>query len=156
MNTIWHFIYNLVLALWIGGMSLFTFVVTPAIFSSFGRDMAGEIVGKLFPGYFLYVLVLSVLALVLFFPVRSHIAASAHRWSLLLIVLAVLINLFVSFRLHPEIRRIKQEIHSFEAGSQESPLRKKFRQLHAVSATLNLVLLADGSILLFLSTVLRR
>jgi len=45
-------VYNLVLALWVGGISIFTFIVTPAIFRSYGRDQAGEIVGKLFPGYF--------------------------------------------------------------------------------------------------------
>jgi uncharacterized membrane protein len=156
MSTAWHFLYNLVLALWIGGMSIFTFIVTPAIFRSFGRDMAGEIVGKLFPGYFFYTLLLPVLALVLFFPVRSALAASAHKWSLLLIITAILISLFASFKLHPEIRKIKQEIHSFEAGSRESPLRKKFAQLHGVSAVLNLLLLADGTVLLFISTVLRK
>ncbi len=156
MSTVWHFLYNLVLALWIGGMSIFTFIVTPAIFRSFGRDMAGEIVGKLFPGYFLSLLALSILTLLLFFPVRSLIAASAHKWSLFLIIMAILINLFVSFKLHPEIKKMKQEIHSFESGSQESPLRKKFGQLHAVSAALNLLLLADGSVLLFISTVSRR
>jgi uncharacterized membrane protein len=59
---VWSFLYNLVLSLWIGGMSVFTFIVTPAIFKSFGRDMAGEIVGKLFPGYFLSVLILSFAA----------------------------------------------------------------------------------------------
>ena len=42
--------YTLTLALWTGGMVLFTFIVTPAIFRSFGRDQAGEIVGYLFPG----------------------------------------------------------------------------------------------------------
>jgi uncharacterized membrane protein len=62
MKMAWSFLYNLVLSLWIGGMSVFTFIVTPAIFKSFGRDMAGEIVGKLFPGYFLSVLILSFAA----------------------------------------------------------------------------------------------
>lgn len=155
MSAVVQFLYNLVLALWVGGISIFTFIVTPVIFRSFGRDMAGEIVGKLFPGYFLYTLLLSVLALILFLASRSSLWKSGHTWSLLLIALAIIINLFVSFKLHPEIKKIKQEITSFEAA-QDSPLRKRFRQLHGVSATLNLILLADSITLLVISSVLKK
>jgi hypothetical protein len=155
MSAALQFLYNLVLALWVGGISIFTFIVTPVIFRSFGRDMAGEIVGKLFPGYFLYTLLLSVFALILFLGSRPSLGKSALTWSLLLIALAIIINLFVSFKLHPEIKKIKQEITSFEAV-QESPLRKRFRQLHGVSATLNLILLADGVALFVISTVLKK
>ena len=51
-------VYSFLLALWAGGMFIFTFLVTPVIFQSFGRDTAGEIVGKLFPYYFPYTLTL--------------------------------------------------------------------------------------------------
>jgi len=156
MNTLWHFLYNLILSLWVGGISIFTFIITPVIFRSFGRDTAGEIVGKLFPGYFLFTLLLSVLALLLFLASGSLFEKAGYRWSLLLIAAAIIINLFVSFKLHPEARRIKQEIHSFGSGSLESPLRKRFGQLHAVSAALNLMLLADGITLLFISTALKK
>ena len=72
MKISWFSFYNLALALWVGGIITFTFIVTPAIFKSFGRDMAGEIVGKLFPGYFLYNLVLAALAFILFFTVAEQ------------------------------------------------------------------------------------
>ena len=78
------------LALWVGGIALFTFIITPAIFSSYSRDMAGEIVGRLFPGYFLYNLVLSLLALIFFFIPWSDIAQKRFRLSLFCIVIAVL------------------------------------------------------------------
>src|ERR1700674_3264201 len=45
-------IYRLAVALWIGGVTIFTFVLTPILFKSYGRDMAGQIVGVLFPAYF--------------------------------------------------------------------------------------------------------
>ncbi|NTW65040.1 MAG: DUF4149 domain-containing protein, partial [Nitrospirae bacterium] len=54
MKSILFSLETLTRALWTGGMALFTFIVTPAIFRSYGRDQAGEIVGRLFPGYFLY------------------------------------------------------------------------------------------------------
>jgi len=148
-----------VLALWIGGIALFTFILTPAIFSSYSRDMAGEIVGKLFPGYFLYNLVLSLLALILSLispRVISDIARKEYGLSIFCIVIAVFINIIVLFKLHPEIRAIKKEIHSFETVSNDDPLRMKFRRLHGVSAVLNLLLLADGVTLLLVGTVIKK
>jgi uncharacterized membrane protein len=57
------FLYRLAIACWVGGASLFTFVLTPTIFKSYNRDMAGGIVGVLFPGYFKWGLVCGVIAL---------------------------------------------------------------------------------------------
>ena len=48
-------LYNLILALWVGGIFIYTFLVTPLIFNSFERDTASAIVDKLFPFYFPYV-----------------------------------------------------------------------------------------------------
>ncbi len=148
-------VYQIVLALWIGGVAVFTFIVTPAVFKFFARDVAGQIVGILFPGYFLYNLVLSILALPLLL-VSGMLEKSAQKWSMALIIAAILINVSVTFVLHPEIRKVKEEIGSFEKVPSDSPLRKKFGKLHAVSATLNLLLLADGAALLVLSGLLRR
>jgi uncharacterized membrane protein len=144
-------LYNLILALWAGGMILFTFIVTPVIFHSFDRDQAGKIVGSLFPGYFLYLLVLSVLALVLFFLLGADQATRSYRACLFLLIVGVVINAYVLFSLHPRTVEVKQQIASFERSSPETPARKEFKKLHAVSAVLNLTLLADGIALLILS-----
>jgi uncharacterized membrane protein len=146
-----HF-YTLALSLWVGGLFLFTFVVTPVIFKSYDRDMAGEIVGKLFPSYFLFSVVISVLSLVFFLISSQDKAASGHSLSLFLLIAAVLLSLYVSVRLHPEIKRVKQEIASFEAAAPDDPLRKKFRSLHAQSAILNILMLTDGVALLLISS----
>lgn len=142
-----HF-YTLVLSLWVGGIFLFTFVVTPVIFKSYGRDMAGEIVGKLFPSYFLFSVVVSSLSLILFLVSFQNRAIPGRTLSLILLIAAVVLSLYVSVRLHPEINRVKQEIASFETISPEDQPRKKFRSLHAQSAILNILMLADGVALL--------
>jgi hypothetical protein len=156
MNNIWNFFYNLTLSLWVGGISIFTFIITPVIFRSFERDMAGKIVGYLFPGYFTYNTVLSVLACVLLVPVRPFLSKFSFKASLILVVLAVIINVYVAVKLHPDIKKVKQEIHSFESPADDSPPRKKFGKLHALSASLNLLLLADGVTLLLLSGLLKK
>jgi uncharacterized membrane protein len=144
-------LYDLTLALWVGGMAIFTFIVTPAIFRSFDRDMAGRIVGALFNGYFFYNLALAVIALVLVFVVWPDRAQTACKVSLLLIAIAIAINLYISFKLHPDIVEVKRQIASFETTPKDSPLRKQFTRMHAVSAILNLLLLADGVTLLVIN-----
>lgn len=156
MNSVWNFCYNLALSLWVGGMSIFTFILTPVIFRSFERDMAGKIVGKLFPGYFMYNLVLSVLVSLLLLTIRPLLTKSGFKVSFILVVCAVIVNLFVVFRLHPETVKVKQAVHSFHTEADASPERKTFRKLHAVSASLNLLLLADGITLLFISSILKK
>jgi len=156
MKRSWFSLYNLILSLWVGGIAAFTFVVTPVIFRSFGRDMAGRIVGELFPGYFLYNLGLAVLALLLFFVIAGDRATTAYRLSLFLLIAALFINLFIVFKLHPDTVKVKQAVSSFESESPDSPMRKRFSKLHAVSAVLNLLLLADGITLLAAAPLLKR
>ncbi len=156
MKISWFSLYNLVLALWVGGMVLFTFIVTPVIFRSFDRDTAGGIVGHLFPGYFYYNFLLAAAAFLLFFLLASDRHRLLHRISLVLLAAAFIVNVFIVFRLHPEAVKIKQEVVSFERESPDSPARKKFRRVHGLSAALNLFLLADGIALLVTGPLLKK
>jgi uncharacterized membrane protein len=156
MKLSWFSLYTLTLALWVGGMALFTFIVTPVIFKSFGRDLAGEIVGKLFPGYFLYTLVLSAMALIAFFLIESDRSGAVYRVSLVLLTAALIVNAYVTFKLHPGMVRIKQEVASFEKTSRDADAKKRFARLHAVSAALNLFILADGTVLLLLGPLVKK
>jgi uncharacterized membrane protein len=152
MKNIGYFLYLLALGIWIGGIFIFTFVVTPVIFKSFDRDLAGSIVGRLFPGYFFFTLVVVALAAaVLFFawPVRNGLGFTL---SCGLAALALVIVLYTNFSLHPRMKKVKQEIASFETVPADHPSRLKFRRLHVQSAVLNLLLLADGVALLALAT----
>jgi len=156
MKISWLSLYNLILALWVGGIASFTFIVTPVIFRSFGRDLAGKIVGELFPGYFHYNLVLAALALLLFFIVTGDQSRAAYWLSLLLLTTALTINVFIVLKLHPDTVKVKQAVTSFERESPDSPMRKRFAKLHAVSAVLNLMLLADGITLLVIGPIVKR
>ena len=126
------------------------------IFRTYTLDIAGEIVGELFPAYFLFCLFVPAAALIvflLFFPDRH---AKAFLPSLVLLIVAVAASLYVSLKLHPEMRKVKQEIVSFESTSPDDLLRKTFRSLHAQSAVLNLVLLSNGIALLVMGASMRR
>jgi len=149
MSRYWGFIYRLSLALWVGGISIFTFLVTPAIFGSFDRDTASKVVDALFRGYFHYVLALSVTALAAF-ALSGGMRVLAARLQLALLAAAVALNLYVSFGLYPQIREVKSEVKSFVTEPADSTPRKSFRRLHAISAVINLAVLADGAVLVLL------
>ena len=74
--------------------------------------MAGTIVGKLFPGYFWFNLILSIIALILILFAGLSFVKSGYKLSLVLIVLALIINIYVTFKLHPDVIQVKKEIHS--------------------------------------------
>ena len=147
--------YNLVLALWVGGMTLFTFLVTPVLFRGYGRDTAGEIVGRLMPHYFRYNLVLILAAVAVLAAFWWAWAPVARRLSLLLLLIAVGVQGYVSFRLYPRIVAVKAQVASFEADPQ-APARRQFRTMHGLSMALNLFGLADGVALLALRSLLSK
>ena len=156
MKTTAGYLYVIALSLWVGGMSLFTFILTPVIFRSYPRDAAGEVVGKLFPSYFLFTMAISAAALILFFLSFPGGNPLRYRISLVLGSLAVIIALYVNFRLYPEARKVKQEVHTFAATAPDEPARIRFRRLHAQSAILNLCMIADGLVLLIINVGIKK
>jgi len=156
MNKLAGHLYVIVLSLWAGGMSLFTVILTPVIFRSYPRDIAGGIVGKLFPSYFLFVLVISAAALILCilsFPDRG---SRRYRISLLLSSLALITALYINFSLYPEVEKVKREVYSFEAAAPDGAARTRFRSLHSQSAILNLFMIADGFVLLVMNVAIKK
>jgi hypothetical protein len=125
--------YNFILALWVGGIFIFTFLVTPIIFRSFGRDTAGEIVGKLFPYYFPYNLIISVLALAIFLLLTGTEGKMLRKVTIILLTAAVLINLFITFKLYPDIKNVKQQIETFETQTDESSIRSRMMSLSLIA-----------------------
>jgi len=151
MKNIIHYFYMVLVALWVGGMASFTFVITPRIFSHYDRDAAGQIVGALIPLYFPYNFILSALAVALLLVMWRGWAGSAHRISVVLAVLAAVIALYVLFMLYPDIMEIKRQVTSFVDMPPDMEPRASFRRLHAVSAILNLAQLLIGMMLLYLA-----
>lgn len=141
-------LYRIAISLWVGGIALFTFVVTPVIFKTQGRDAAGKIVGAIFPLYFRYSLVLTVIALAARI-VAGEAFRGGRQWAgTLLVVTALLLTGYQAFRLTPHMERIKQSVVSFEARPADDPARKEFSRLHGISMVLNLVVLLEGAALI--------
>lgn len=139
-------LYRLSLALWFGGAALFTFVLTPAIFSGYDRDTAGAIVGVLFPGYFRWGLICGAIALICLWLMKEKRKKAAA------IILALMLSAtaFQAFYIEPKAADLKTQIPSFVTTPVDDPLRQEFRRLHAVSSFANLGVIAGGALLLIM------
>ncbi len=145
--------YNLILALWVGGITIVSLVVTPSIFKAFSREKAGEVVGAIFPGYFLFNFLITSLALVFFIILFGRIEESTTISKIILIG-SVFISALHKFKLHPTIKRIKEEIKTIDSNKTsvvKSELKKKFGKMHFASFALNVILLCFGIALIFLA-----
>ena len=139
-------LYRLAISLWTGGVAIFTLMLTPIIFKTESRDVAGRIVGYLFPDYFRWALACGIIALI------CNVVSRGINLRLPVIVLVVMLALtsIQSFYVEPRAAELKRQIGSFESTSKEHPLRKEFSKLHGVSAVCNLSVLAGGVLLVVL------
>jgi hypothetical protein len=143
----WTFLYRLAIACWVGGISLFTFVLTPAIFKSYSRDIAGGIVGVLFPGYFKWGLVCGAVALA-----TILISSTIKYKTTAAVIIAVMLAITSAqvLVIEPKATALKKEIPSFETTPRDDPHRVQFRRLHGVSAVSNLIVIGGGIALIVL------
>lgn len=141
-----NIVYRLAVALWLGGVGIFTFIVTPIIFKSFGRDMAGRIVGEIFPAYFRWGLACGGAALLSLLVLRGRNFIPA----LVIIVVMLVMTSISAFYVEPRAAQLKKEIPSFETTPKDHPLRREFSRLHGISAISNLSVFGGGVLLVIL------
>jgi hypothetical protein len=139
-------VYRLAVTFWVGGVALFTFVLTPVLFRTQSRDLAGQIVGVLFPGYFRWGLACGAVALLLQLVLRGRNFVAAT------VLLCVMLGAtaFQAFVIEPKAAALKREIPSFVTTPKDDPLRREFSRLHGVSAVCNLVVFGGGVALVVL------
>ncbi len=156
MHPVASAVYRLALALWVGGMSVFTFVVTPVIFRTQPRDSAGEIVGALFPVYFRFCLGAVVIALAARAAAGEAVSGARQLAGTFLIVLCLGIVSYHTFGLAPRMEAVRQTVVSLETTPKEDPARREFSRLHGISMALNLAVIVAGVILILGYDALRR
>lgn len=139
-------IYRFAITFWVGGVAIFTFILTPILFKTLSRDLAGRIVGVLFPGYFRWGLACGGVALAALLLARGK----NFVVTLCLIILMLVVTSFQAFYIEPKSAEIKKEIASFETTPKEDPKRKEFARLHGVSAACNLLVFGGGVVLVIL------
>ena len=114
-------VHALVLSIWVGGMVTFSFLVTPVFFQKLPREQAGEMVGLLFPRYWLMGYISSAAALASYLWLRflkSPPWGDAARLALLLLMLggAVVNGAVVAAKAHDVKARMATADESAKAA----------------------------------------
>ena len=117
-----------ILLLLLGGMVFFPAVVAPAIFSSLDIKMSGMVLRRLFPNYYLFIIVLALIAGFL-----GKLISVATAACIFIVVTTVLVRQI----LLPKINQWRDEELS---GNLDSA--KKFNLSHRLTVILNLLQMA--------------
>ena len=141
-------------ALWLGAMGFFAFVVAPAAFGTLEREAAGRFVSAIFPRYYAVGLALGLAAL----------AGLGARWvgggwrgwdwlpvGLVLIMLAL--TLYAGAVVLPAAHAAREALR--QAGM-DPAAAAGFARLHRLSAVLNVVVMVSGLVVLVIETLRRR
>ena len=137
-----RFLYLLALALWVGEVACFSFVVAPAVFGVLGEARAGDVVGAIFPRY--YALGTAAGAVALACGVVLARRATAAAWwtgAVVALALGLAATLWAGRVVHPRAQRLRVALHARGEAPSADPA---FRRAHRTAVALNGVALLAG------------
>lgn len=143
-----RFIHLLSITVWVGGIVFFSFIAAPAIFKVLPRETAGDVVGEIFPKYWIlgYVCsLLSITSLLLISKIEGHFQLAATG----ILVVMTILTFYTGLVVGGKARQIKQEIRAAAEGTEKAALRKEFGSLHFRSVILNGIILILGVVYVF-------
>ena len=143
-----HFIYIFGLVCWIGSIIFFSFFAAPIIFKLLDREKAGEVVGVIFPRYYLLGYVCAALTLPSLLSSADNLLGVKQILLFVMTVGWLYAGLFVS----PKARDLKAKIKFASSTEEHEPLEVKFKKMHSLAVKLNGAVLLAGLGLLWFST----
>ena len=148
-STLINFIYLLSLVCWVGSIIFFSFFVAPVVFKTLEREKAGELVGIIFPLYYMIGYVCGVLVLVALLLTGPETAGLKWcAWGIMMLG-----TVCAGLAVNPKARILKEKLK--DAPETEKPdLEARFKTLHSLSVKLNATVLFAGLWLLWLTAVI--
>ena len=151
------FLHLFSLVVWVGTIVFFSFFAAPSIFKVLPRQgpgvVAGEVVGAIFPKYWLVGYFSGVLSVVTLLIV-SYVEKSLPHARVFLLTLMTGVTFYSGLVVGKEAASIKADIKGAEErGDLETKeaLREVFKKVHAKSSILNMTVLALGLVVVFLT-----
>ena len=141
-------------ALWLGAMGFFAFVVAPAAFTTLEREAAGRFVGAVFPRYYAVGLALGLAALA---GLGARWLGGGWRgWDWLpvgLVLLMLALTLYAGAVVLPAAHAAREAMRQVGMGAAAAA---GFARLHRLSAALNTIVMVSGVLLLVIELSRRR
>lgn len=152
--TIIRFVHFLSLVIWIGGMIFFSFIAAPSIFKALPRETAGDVVGNIFPKYWLMGYLCSITSLITIIML-SYMERSYSLARIGLLVLMMALTFYSGLVVGAKAREVKAQIRMVEDTSKKEILKSEFNTLHKRSTVLNIAILILGLAVIFLTAYKR-
>ena len=149
MSVLLRYVLLLTVVVWIGGIVFFSFIASPSVFKLLPREVAGQVVGDIFPKYHLLGYVSCIVALGCLLGLRQLGMTQAVGTAMILLVLMGGIQVTMGTIIGPKVIEARDAVKSAAAGPEKDTLEKKFRSLHGLSMIFNLLLLILGLILIY-------
>jgi uncharacterized membrane protein len=135
------FIHLLTMVIWFGGMIFFSFIAAPSIFKILPKTTAGDLVGDIFPKYYLigYIASLILLGTLIWLGQRNFKPIAVP-----LIIMAIMTGLtyYSGMVVGAKARAIKTELHETQDEVKKEKLAKSFKKIHGISMMLNVSIIA--------------
>ena len=150
MNDIVKFVHLLSIVVWLGMLLFFTFLAAPSIFKVLPREAAGAVVGDIFPKYWAVGYVAGALSLITLIII-SYAEKGFPAARILILAVMTATTFYSGLSVGARAREIKAEIRVTEEAGKKEALRKDFLKVHFISSVLNIVVIALGLVLVFLT-----
>ncbi len=147
-----RFLHLFTLVAWLGSVIFFSFFAAPAIFKTLPRQGAGDVVGKIFPRYWAMGYICSVVSLASLIYL-CYLADIFLKKRLLLLVIMTIITFYSGLSVGKKARGIKAEMRMSDAGKARDALQKRFKKIHAFSASLNMLVFVLGVFLIYYTSM---
>jgi uncharacterized membrane protein len=142
------------IAVWLGAMGFFAFIVAPAAFGALERDAAGRLVSAVFPRYYGIGLALGLVAA---FGLGVRWMGGPWRgldWTVAALVLLMLaLTLYAGAVVLPAAHAAREAART--AGG-DPAAAMGFARLHRLSSILNVIVMLSGILVVVIETVRRR
>jgi uncharacterized membrane protein len=146
-----RFIHLISLVVWVGSIIFFSFLAAPSIFKSLPRETAGDVIGVIFPKYWMVGYICSIVLLVTLLAIAVD-AKLLPTMKIGILVVMTALTFYSGLAVGGKARTIKAEIRAVEAAEQKEPLMKRFKVLHRRSMILNVVILLLGLFFIYLTS----
>jgi hypothetical protein len=144
VSTLINFIYLLSLVCWIGSIIFFSFFVAPVVFKILEREQAGEVVGIIFPRYYMISYVSGILVLMALL-LNGPAGLKWCAWGVMIVCTAC-----AGLVVNPKAKTLKEKLKD-SPENEKSALEVRFKALHSLSVKLNAAVLFAGLCLLWMS-----
>jgi hypothetical protein len=144
------FVHLSSLVVWMGTVVFFSFFAAPGIFKALPRETAGEVVGAIFPSYWMTGYSSSLAALFSLLVI-SYAEKSFPVARVLVLAVMTGTTFYSGLVVGGEAAAIKARIKAAEDKEVKESLRAVFKKVHRRSSVLNMTVLALGAVVVFLT-----